>query len=361
SSDHPARVEARAPRMLHEDAHRTHRAHGRAPTRPNLAWTYATGGPIEAQITTSPDEQTLYVSSLDGSVTALSRTGEKRWIATFGDRVYSTPCVADDGSIYVGTDAKKFVALTSDGRVRWRLDTDGDADTGAALTKEGNVVFAAGQDVYAVRSGGDLLWKFRAKRKVFTAPAIADDGMVVFGSQDDHVYAVTARGALAWVVDLGADVDGGPAMDDDGAVYVGTDAGELVKLDPRGQIVWRAKLGGYVRGSISIARNGDVLAGVYGPAPREVRVAGDDGSERGALNVLGTGARDFGVQGGALEDDVGTLVFGTQDDALYVMGPDGAVRWRYVTGGDVDSPATVLSDGTLLVGSDDGKVYCFAP
>jgi outer membrane protein assembly factor BamB len=78
---------------------------------------------------------------------------------------------------------------------------------------------------------------------------------------------------------------------------------------------------------------------------------------RGAFGIQGTGASEFGVHGGALEDDEGTLVFGSQDDRVYAVGPDGKLRWDFLTGGDVDAPLTLLADGTLLVGSDDGSVY----
>jgi len=354
-----ARVAEKPWRMLHADARRTHRARGKLPREAKLAWTYAAGGPIEAQVTASLDEQTLYVASHDGSVTALGRDGKKKWSVALGDRVYSTPCVADDGTIYVGVDAKRFVAIAPDGRTKWRLDTPSDADTGAAIGKDGNVVFAAGTNVIAARPTGDVAWRFQAKKKIFTSPAIADDGRVIVGSQDNRVYALDA-GKLAWSVDLGADVDGAPAIGDDGSIFVGTDGGEIVKLGADGAIAWRTKVGGYVRGALSVARNGDVLAGVYGPSPRQIRVAAD-GAARGAFAIAGTGARDFGVHGGALEDDDFALAFGGQDDAVYVIDASGALRWRYLTGGDVDAPLTLLSDGSLVVGSDDGKVYFFAP
>jgi outer membrane protein assembly factor BamB len=354
-----ARVAEKPWRMLHGDGHRTHRARGKLPREAKLAWTYAAGGPIEAQVTASLDEQTLYVASHDGSVTALGRDGKKKWSVALADRVYSTPCVADDGTIYVGVDAKRFVALSPDGRTKWKLDTPSDADTGAAITKEGNVVFAAGTNVIAARPSGDVVWRFQAKKKIFASPAIADDGKVIVGSQDNRVYAIE-NGKAVWSVDLGADVDGAPAIGDDGSIFVGTDGGEVVCLRANGEVAWRTNVGGYVRGALSIARNGDVLAGVYGPSARQIRVAAD-GTIRGAFAIAGTGAKDFGVHGGALEDDDFALAFGGQDDAVYVLDANGALRWRYVTGGDVDAPVTLLSDGSLVVGSDDGKVYFFAP
>jgi outer membrane protein assembly factor BamB len=357
----PAGVEASGEaRMVHGDVRHTHRVSGRVPTALlRVVWSRDVGGPVEAQVTVSPDGQTLYVASLGGAVTALARAdGEVRWSVALGDRAYATPGVAADGTLYAGADGGKLVALTPEGKTKWTLDTDGDADTGPALAKDGTIVVAGGRMVYAVTPLGYVKWRFAARRKVFTAPAIAPSGRIVFGSQDHHAYALSPEGALVWSTDLGADVDGAPVVGDDGAVFVGTDGDELVRLDEGdGHVVWRANVGGFVRGTLSAARDGDVLAGVYGPTPRLVRVRAGDGSLRGELRIQGTGARQFGVHGGALEDEAGTLLFGAQDDDVYAVSADGDLLWRFPTGGDVDAPLTLLADGSVVVASDDGKVY----
>lgn len=350
-----------APRMVHGGPRHLHRSSARGPRATKVGWRANVGGPVAAQVTTSPDERTLYVATLSGSVVALARDdGKPRWTVELGDRVYSTPLVRDDGTVYVGSDAKKLVALSPEGKVLWRLEVDGEADSGPVLAKDGNVVFAAGPFVYSVRRGGDLAWRFAARGKVFTAPAVTDEGLVIVGSQDDHVHAIAPGGALSWATDLGADVDGAAVVGDDGAVFVGTDDDEVVRLDARGAVVWRAPVGGHVRGVLSLARNGDVLAGTYGPVPRVVRLA-PDGTIRGAFAIKGTGAREFGIHGGPLEDAEGTLYFGAQDDAVYAIGADGAARWRFETGADVDAPLTMLSDGSLVIASEDGNVTMLLP
>jgi outer membrane protein assembly factor BamB len=134
----------------------------------------------------------------------------------------------------------------------------------------------------------------------------------------------------------------------------------VVRLDPAdGRVVWRAKVGGYVRGTLSVTRRGDVAAGVYGPAPRQVLLAPESGDVRFELSIQGTGAREFGIHGGALEDDTGLLLFGAQDDTVYAVdpaAPSAQPLWRYPSGGDVDSPVTLLDDGSIVFGSDDGTV-----
>jgi outer membrane protein assembly factor BamB len=266
--------------------------------------------------------------------------------------------VAEDGTVYVGSDAKKFLAVTPEGKVKWTLETDGDADDAPALAKDGTIVTGAGRMVYGLTPLGYVKWRFTAKRKVFSSPALSDDGRAYFGSQDHHAYAVSPQGKLLWSTDLGGDVDSSPAIADDGAVFFGSDAGEIVRLDPDdGHVIWRVAVGGYVRGVLSIARDGDVLAGVYGPTPREVRLNAADGAVRGQVAVQGTGAREFGVHGGAMEDASGALVFGSQDDQVYAFDADGGKLWSFTTGGDVDAPVSLLSDGTVMIGSDDGRVY----
>jgi outer membrane protein assembly factor BamB len=346
-------------RVLHEDGRHTHRSLGHVPVSlPYVAWSKDVGGPVEAQVTSSADEQTLYVASLGGTLTAVSASdGATVWTVDLGDRVYSTPCIADDGTIYVGSDAQRLLAISPDGKVKWSLQAEGEADSGPVLSPDGTLVFAAGRMVYGLTHLGYIKWRFTAKRKVFTAPAVDEHGRVFFGSQDHHAYALKGQGQPMWSTDLGADVDGAPAIGDDGSVYFGTDGDEVVRLDAEdGHVVWRSKVGGYVRGTLSIARNGDILGGVYGPMPHALRLRADDGAVRGIFAIQGTGAREFGVHGGALEDPSGALLFGAQDDAVYAIDANGKLLWRFATDGDVDAPLTLLSDGTVVVGSDDGRV-----
>jgi outer membrane protein assembly factor BamB len=63
------------------------------------------------------------------------------------------------------------------------------------------------------------------------------------------------------------------------------------------------------------------------------------------------------LHGGAVEDQAGALLFGAQDDRVYAIDETGNLMWQFATGGDVDGPVTLLSDGTTIFGSDDGVVY----
>ncbi len=85
------------------------------------------------------------------------------------------------------------------------------------------------------------------------------------------------------------------------------------------------------------------------------------GAVRFRFSVRGTGAPEFGIHGGPVEDAEGRLFFGAQDDNVYALTQEGALVWKFKTGGDVDAPLAITPGGLLLVGSDDGKLYALGP
>lgn len=353
---------ARAFAMQHGDGRRTHRAEARGPGEAaRRAWRADVGGPVVAQVTASPDGRTLYAATLGGALVALDRaTGHVAFRVDLGGRAYGAPLVLADGTIVVGSDAKKLFAVSPEGAVKVRLELGDEVDTSPLLTSSGDVVVAAGTALVALRPSLDVRWRYRARGKIFTSPAELEGGIVVVGAQDHHVHAVDGAGKLAWKVDLGADVDGSPAVDDAGNVVVGTDGNEVVRLSKAGVPVARTRVGGFVRGPLSIARNGDAVVGTYGPAPRLVRVS-PLGEVVFELPVQGTGAREHGVHGGPLEDAAGTLYFGAQDDRVRGIGRDGSLRLDLRTEGDVDAPLTLLEDGGLVIPCDDGTISLVLP
>jgi len=62
------------------------------------------------------------------------------------------------------------------------------------------------------------------------------------------------------------------------------------------------------------------------------------------------------VEGGIVADNDGTIYFGSSW-YLYALYPDGSLKRRYKTGGDVTSSPAIGSDGTVYVGSYDGYLY----
>lgn len=57
----------------------------------------------------------------------------------------------------------------------------------------------------------------------------------------------------------------------------------------------------------------------------------------------------------------GTVYVGSTDGKLYAINPNGTAQWSFTTGGDVWSSVAIGRDGTLYFGSGDGHIYALHP
>lgn len=169
---------------------------------------------------------------LDGSVYAvcldqlyaLNPDGSKRWQFEAPGEFDSAPAVGPDGTLYVGDEARRFLAIDAQGQVRFSFAPGGAVRAAPALRSDGIVLFGAYDGVlYALRSDGSLAWTFATSDSIHSAPLVDADGAVLFGSRDNRLYALSADGQLRWSVLLDDDVDGTPALGPDGTIYVGSD------------------------------------------------------------------------------------------------------------------------------------------
>lgn len=351
----PLPPEGGPPRQFRHDRRHTGRSPYAGPASSELAWSVGTGGHVSAQPVVG-DDGTIYVGSHDHHLYAISPAGEVRWRRDLGGPIYSTAALAD-GRVYVGSDADFFFAIDGErGEVIWHLATDDDADTGIAIAPDGTLVFGAGSDVIAVDREGEVRWRFRTGLKVFSTPAIDDDGTVYVGSQDDYLYAIAPDGRMRWRYHAHDDVDGSPAIGDDGTIYVGSDGERVHAVRRDGTLRWSADVGGDVRAPVGLGADGTVYASVFAPRPRLVALDGETGQERWGF---ATSASDSGgnVSSGALVDRDGNVFFGADDDFVYSLDPGGRLRWFFRTDGNVDSEPVLTPEGLLVVGSDDDHVY----
>jgi outer membrane protein assembly factor BamB len=57
----------------------------------------------------------------------------------------------------------------------------------------------------------------------------------------------------------------------------------------------------------------------------------------------------------------GTVYFGSLNDTLYALNPNGTLKWSYSTNGDIYSSPAIGSDGTIYFGSYDNYLYALNP
>lgn len=347
------------PRMFRLDPQHTGRSGYRLPHSPHVLRRIEAGARISSQAVIARDGHLLFGSHDGVLYDADPANGSVAWRFNTADRIYPTPLVLESGTIYVGSDADRFFALTSHGALEVGLATGDDADTSAVIVGDGSIRVAAGRVLYALEPDLTVRWRLEFGGKVFSSPAARTDGTTIVGCQDDTVYAVDPAGAVRWHVAVGDDVDATPVIDEARqAVYVGSDDGTLYALAlSDGAVRWRTPLGGYVRAGVALGLDGTLVVGTFGPRPRVVGVSRDDGSVRFARAVPGPPTEDYGVASAAIVDRDGRYAIGTPDDSVWILSRDGAIETRVAMPADVDSPPVLVAEGVMAVGCDDGALY----
>jgi outer membrane protein assembly factor BamB len=68
-----------------------------------------------------------------------------------------------------------------------------------------------------------------------------------------------------------------------------------------------------------------------------------------------------GVDSGAVVTDDNTIIFGSKDYHIYALNPNGTLKWKYKTGGQIFSDPAVAADGTIYITSCDHRLYSLNP
>ncbi len=369
---------------------------GTSSTEENPAHIFTEPGAYDVQLQIVDDQgfnfsdtQTVYV------------WGEK-WAYDIGAQIkQQIPAIADDGTIYVGSeDNDNIYALNPDGTLKWTYSGLGDnqGSSAPAIGSDGTIYIGSkDSNVHALNPDGTLKWKFlMAGDPIWSSPAIANDGTIYIGSDGDNLYAINPDGTQKWVFNTaGFNIRSTPTIASDGTVYIASQDLNLYALDPsNGAIVWSFPIGGKVDGSLSINSDGSILVGLDKGSPNGALLAvNSDGTEKWSRNTgrifssptIANGTIYVGTKEGnnllaidassgselwsfAAEniilssptvDKNGAIYFGSFDDNIYVLNPDGTEKYKVKTSANVWSSAVIANDGTVYIGGYDGKLHAF--
>ena len=202
------------------------------PATETADWTYSLGSDVSSEYSSpaiAPDG-TIYIGSADGFVVAISTSGSVVWKSPPMGAVESSPAIGSDGTIYVLSNDGNLYALSPvNGSVNWAYQTN---DTGTpntlAIASDGTVL-VSGHELEAVYPNGTFRWSASVASSVAAGP----DGTiyaVTIGSVSDSLAAYNlADGTLKWQFPIGYcdNATFAPSIDADGTVYINTAAGLL--------------------------------------------------------------------------------------------------------------------------------------
>lgn len=189
------------------------------------------------------NDGTLYVSSQEGWLYALSADGEVKWKFKTQGAVFSAPVIGNNGAVYIGDSSPDsspgyVYAVSPDGNLKWKFK---DAELTAwneapAVGSDETLYFGISRcgdaecphpTVFAIK-GGALKWKTTTYYDAGMTPAVDTAGNVYVGSGNTYLWAFN-NGKQLWRVKTGAIIGVSPALLPDGTLYVGSDKFYAVK------------------------------------------------------------------------------------------------------------------------------------
>lgn len=322
-------------------------AEGPAAT-PSVAWRFRTGARVFASPVIGPDG-TIFVGSVDGTFNALSPEGRLLWTYTASAPIFSSAAVSDAGHVYVGCDDGTFLAFHASGRVLWSDRRDHPFDASPVIGDDGTV-YIGGDGLLAYTPRGGLRWRARTAGHVFSPPVVHPRQVVIFGTDSGELHGVGVDGREAFRLDLSSPVLGGATVLETGAVVVATAAGEVLALDRAGVIRWRVRLDEEgIRSTPAVGLDGNLYVGA--DSGRLYALDPENGQVRWRFQTGGP------LRASPVVDAAGRIIIGSQDHTVYALDPRGAVLWQLRLGGEIDSTGAIGPDGTYYCGCDDGGVY----
>lgn len=332
-------------------------ASGTIGTDLELAWTFATEGPILSSPVVA--DGTVFFGSSDQSVYAVDlEHGTKKWSFPTDDLV-DAPALVLNNKVYIGSADFFFYCLDAGtGELQWKYETDDQILGGANWTRlpDGEIRILVGSydyRLYCFDEAGKKLWEYETDDRVNGTPAILGGDRVVFGGCDAVLHQVSiATGESVGRVPLGAGchIAGSVALDG-GKAYFGHYGNAFVSIDTgSGELDWYYANPTHAFFS-SPAIGTDRV--VFGGRDRQLHCV-----SRAEGEPLWTFPTRRKVDGSPVI--VGDrVVFGSGDGRLYILDLEsGKEVWKYEIGQGINSSPAVVN-GMILIGSDDGRMYAF--
>lgn len=283
--------------------------------------------------------------------------GTLKWTFETGAGIESSPTIAKDGTIYIGSHDNKLYALNPDGTLKWK--------------------FNAGEPIHIPEWD---VWK-----GIPSAPTIDKDGTIYFVSPPIYLFALNPDGTEKWryLVYTSSHIGASPMIAPDGTIYIGSESyphlqpggplataqdtpaqefgARVYALNPDGTLKWRYDSNGAcLANPMAVADEGTVYASGSDLCPN----SSCTGDALFAFNPDGTlkwklSSNRIEAPPSIAED--GTIYVGTKNGTFMAINPDGTQKWSFRTGKGNSAIAALGKNGRIYFGSWDGNFYALNP
>ncbi len=299
--------------------------------------------------------------------------GGHLWSYQTGKGIFSSPVIAADGSVLVGSADQYFYSLSRTGQLQWRFKTGEIIDSSALIDADERIYFGSGDGrLRALDKEGKLIWDFLADDPATTGAyirwfegnvAMGLDGTLLVPNDNFSLYAINPlNGQQKWRFPLNDQSWSSPAVDPlSGNLYFGSNYiapfsavgrfyRNLFALSPAGKILWRTSIPASITASPLLSQSELVVVG------------GFDGYVRAFDKKSGKQIWQFAtldhIYASPAELSDGTIIQVSSDGRVYALeGKTGTLKWSYTAGDPLRSSPAVDGDDAIYLGGGDGALY----
>jgi outer membrane protein assembly factor BamB len=199
---------------------------------------------------------------------AASADGVEQWDYCFGqggERGVTSPAVAPDGTVYVGTWDNRLCAFNPNGWLKWTyfvgaaVGTSGSGvDAEPSVGKDGTVYFETVEpQLYAVSPAGELVWSVPLAAQAQGTASIAKDGALHVNCADGKLYVFNPDGTPRWSYNTGLSMSV-PTIDANGTVYVACDNAHLYAIRADGSLKWTFTASNAIQAQPTLSEDGSL-------------------------------------------------------------------------------------------------------
>jgi outer membrane protein assembly factor BamB len=332
---------------------------------------------------------TVYVGSMDSRLYAINSDGTLKWWFTASNGIGTSPVIAEDGTVYVFDMNGMFYAIgpgsqmeghTASGRV---TDAGGVGIPGVKITITGEEPAFTDGNGYWSKSGltdgaylvsptkqgygfsplFDAVDVSGADVSVadFTGGAQGPPVWPMWGLNRAHTrrspYAGPAEPTLEWSVWCNNEsVKSEPMIGGDGVIYVQCALGTLYAFNPDGTQRWKIAFGTPSQASPAIALDGTVYTNITtGTDPHIIYAYTPGGVYDWSYACPADGSPVIAADGAIVSTGGASGVF--------VLDPNGTLRWSFESGASGPSDATpaIAGDGTLYTRGGADTILALDP
>ncbi len=157
------------------------------------------------------------------------------WSVSTGVRTVSSPVISE-GTVYFGNNKGTLIAVTSDGKIKWKFEAGSSIDA-APMVFGNKVIVGTSEGILKAvdKYSGKLLWSYTTDNQIAGSANVWSIGKkagIVVGSYDYYLHCVDpANGKSLWKIETENYVNGTPAILNGKIVFGGCD-GMIRFVDP---------------------------------------------------------------------------------------------------------------------------------